>query len=42
VPTVTEFAANWHFADSSHFIRAFKQQYGQTPGQVARSGSKVA
>lgn len=23
-------------ADSSHFIRAFKRQYGQTPAQFAR------
>jgi AraC family transcriptional regulator, positive regulator of tynA and feaB len=35
--SVTELAAHWQFADSSHFIRAFKQQYGQTPGDVARS-----
>jgi AraC family transcriptional activator of tynA and feaB len=35
--SVTELAASWQFADSSHFIRAFKQQYGQTPGDVARS-----
>jgi AraC-like DNA-binding protein len=29
--SVTEVAARWHFADSSHFIRAFKRQYGQPP-----------
>ncbi|MET7683608.1 helix-turn-helix domain-containing protein [Streptomyces sp. NPDC005423] len=32
-PTVSDVAARWHFADSSHFIRAFKRLYGQTPGQ---------
>jgi AraC family transcriptional activator of tynA and feaB len=36
--SVTELAAHWQFADSSHFIRAFRQQYGQMPGDVARSG----
>ncbi|MGW2373462.1 MULTISPECIES: helix-turn-helix domain-containing protein [Kitasatospora] len=34
--SVSEIAAQWHFADSSHFIRAFKRQYGQTPGEFAR------
>ncbi|MFD3309491.1 helix-turn-helix domain-containing protein [Streptomyces sp. NPDC058694] len=35
--SVSELAAHWQFADSSHFIRAFKQQYGQTPTEYARS-----
>ncbi|WP_328352488.1 helix-turn-helix domain-containing protein [Streptomyces sp. NBC_00445] len=35
--SVSELAAHWHFADSSHFIRAFKKQYGQTPTEYARS-----
>lgn len=35
--SVTELAAHWHFADSSHFIRAFKKHYGQTPTEYARS-----
>jgi len=35
-PTVSELAAHWHFADSSHFIRAFKHRYGQTPTAYAR------
>src|SRR5919106_1553698 len=39
-PSVTELAAHWQFADSSHFIRAFKKKYGQTPGEVARSGRR--
>ena len=39
-PSVTELAAQWQFADSSHFIRAFKKKYGQTPGEVARSGRR--
>lgn len=34
--SVSEIAAHWHFTDSSHFIRAFKRQYGQTPGEFAR------
>ncbi|SEH03839.1 AraC-type DNA-binding protein [Nonomuraea solani] len=36
-PSVSELAAHWQFADSSHFIRAFKRQYGQTPAAYARS-----
>lgn len=36
-PDVLEIAARWHFADSSHFIRAFKKQYGETPAQFAHS-----
>ncbi|WP_215449646.1 helix-turn-helix domain-containing protein [Streptomyces sp. ATCC 21386] len=35
--TVSEIAARWQFADSSHFIRAFKKEYGQTPADYARS-----
>lgn len=35
--TVSELAAYWQFADSSHFIRAFKKRYGQTPAEYARS-----
>jgi AraC-like DNA-binding protein len=33
-PGVSEVAARWHFADSSHFIRAFRKQYGETPAQL--------
>jgi AraC family transcriptional regulator, positive regulator of tynA and feaB len=36
-PGVAEIAARWQFADSSHFIRAFKNQYGQTPAEFARA-----
>lgn len=36
-PGVAEVAARWQFADSSHFIRAFKNQYGQTPAEFARA-----
>ncbi|MFI5677493.1 helix-turn-helix domain-containing protein [Streptomyces cellulosae] len=36
-PSVSELAAHWRFADSSHFIRAFKKQFGQTPTQFVRS-----
>ncbi|MFE9601354.1 helix-turn-helix domain-containing protein [Streptomyces hokutonensis] len=35
--TVSELAAHWQFADSSHFIRAFKKHYGRTPTDYARS-----
>lgn len=33
---VSEVAARWRFADNSHFTRAFRKQYGQTPAQFAR------
>jgi AraC family transcriptional regulator, positive regulator of tynA and feaB len=36
-PSVSELAAYWQFADSSHFSRAFKKRYGQTPTEYARS-----
>ncbi|QQM46459.1 helix-turn-helix domain-containing protein [Streptomyces liliifuscus] len=36
-PSVSELAAHWQFADSSHFIRAFKKRYGQTPTEYARA-----
>ncbi|MEU9418101.1 helix-turn-helix domain-containing protein [Streptomyces sp. NPDC048272] len=35
--SITELAAHWQFADGSHFTRAFKKQYGQTPTEYARS-----
>ncbi|MGW4128566.1 helix-turn-helix domain-containing protein [Amycolatopsis japonica] len=35
-PSVSEVAARWQFADSSHFIRAFKNHYAQTPAEFAR------
>ncbi|RSM82001.1 DNA-binding protein [Kibdelosporangium aridum] len=35
--SVSELAAHWQFADSSHFTRAFKKRYGQTPTEYARS-----
>ncbi|GAA3773232.1 helix-turn-helix domain-containing protein [Streptomyces coacervatus] len=36
-PGISELAAHWQFADSSHFIRAFKSQYGLTPAEFART-----
>ncbi|MEU0506931.1 helix-turn-helix domain-containing protein [Nocardia sp. NPDC005998] len=36
-PSVSELAAYWQFSDSSHFIRAFKNRYGQPPAEYARS-----
>jgi AraC family transcriptional regulator, positive regulator of tynA and feaB len=35
--SVSELAAHWQFADSGHFIRAFKKHYGQTPTEYTRS-----
>lgn len=34
--TISEIAARWQFADSSHFSRTFRRYYGQTPTQFAR------
>ncbi|GIJ50931.1 transcriptional regulator [Virgisporangium aliadipatigenens] len=34
--TIAEIAAHWQFADSSHFARAFRRHYGQTPSGFAR------
>ncbi|WP_221639907.1 helix-turn-helix domain-containing protein [Actinoallomurus bryophytorum] len=36
-PGIAEVAARWQFADSSHFIRAFKNHYGQTPADFVRA-----
>jgi AraC family transcriptional regulator, positive regulator of tynA and feaB len=38
-PGIAEVAARWQFADSSHFIRAFKSQFGQTPAEFARANA---
>jgi AraC family transcriptional regulator, positive regulator of tynA and feaB len=35
--SISELAAYWQFTDSSHFTRAFKKRYGQTPSEYARS-----
>jgi AraC family transcriptional activator of tynA and feaB len=40
--SISEVAAHWQFADSSHFIRAFKKHYGETPAQFARSSNRTA
>ncbi|MFD2421755.1 helix-turn-helix domain-containing protein [Amycolatopsis pigmentata] len=42
VRTISEIAARWQFADSSHFTRSFKRQYGQTPSEYARSRRATA
>ncbi|MEU6497881.1 helix-turn-helix domain-containing protein [Streptomyces sp. NPDC046984] len=34
---VSEIAARWNFADSSHFIRQFKSAYGATPAAYLKS-----
>ncbi|MFD8384677.1 helix-turn-helix transcriptional regulator [Streptomyces sp. NPDC059679] len=36
---VSEIAAHWQFADSSHFSRAFKRRYGLTPTEYARQNT---
>ncbi|WP_405563906.1 helix-turn-helix transcriptional regulator [Streptomyces phaeochromogenes] len=41
-PSISELAARLQFADSSHFIRTFKEFYGQTPAQYARSHGRTA
>ncbi|WP_234314300.1 MULTISPECIES: helix-turn-helix transcriptional regulator [unclassified Streptomyces] len=35
--SISELAAHWQFADSSHFTRAFKKHFGQTPTEYVRS-----
>lgn len=40
--TVAEIAARWHFTDSSHFIRAYKKRYGETPTALRRSVQPAA
>ncbi|MGW6992605.1 helix-turn-helix domain-containing protein [Streptomyces sp. NPDC054946] len=34
--SISELAAHWQFADGSHFTRAFKKHFGQTPTEYAR------
>lgn len=29
--TVSELAARWHFSDGSHFVKAYKKHFGETP-----------
>ncbi|MFK4273172.1 helix-turn-helix transcriptional regulator [Streptomyces milbemycinicus] len=36
---VSEIAAHWQFADSSHFSRSFKQRYGLAPTEYARQNT---
>ncbi|MER8105980.1 helix-turn-helix domain-containing protein [Kitasatospora sp. NPDC094016] len=38
-PSISELAAYWQFADSSHFSRAFRRQYGQSPAEFARASA---
>jgi len=35
--SISEIAARWQFADSSHFARSFKSQYAQTPSEFVRT-----
>jgi AraC family transcriptional activator of tynA and feaB len=39
--SISELAAYWHFADASHFIRAFKKCYNQTPAEYGRKAGTV-
>jgi AraC family transcriptional activator of tynA and feaB len=41
-PSISELAAYWHFADASHFVRAFKKRYNQTPAEYARSAGTIS
>jgi AraC-like DNA-binding protein len=41
-PGVSELAARYHFADGSHFARAFKARYGQAPAEFARASGGQA
>ncbi|MEV6889497.1 helix-turn-helix transcriptional regulator [Kribbella sp. NPDC051137] len=34
--SISEVAARYHFADASHFVRAFKREYGEPPSRLAR------
>lgn len=36
--TVSEIAARWHFADGSHFIKAYKKRFGELPGSTRQRG----
>ena len=36
-PSISEVAARWQFADSSHFTRAFKDRYALTPAEYTRA-----
>ncbi|MCA2213290.1 AraC family transcriptional regulator [Jidongwangia harbinensis] len=36
---VSVVAARWQFADSSHFVRAFRRHYGHTPARYARDAN---
>lgn len=38
---VSDVAARWQFADSSHFIRAFRKRYDQTPTQYLSTREDV-
>ncbi|WP_406443793.1 helix-turn-helix domain-containing protein [Streptomyces sp. NBC_00631] len=40
-PSVSELAAHWQFADSSHFIRTFMKHHGQAPTAYARSAEQA-
>ncbi|MFB7294123.1 helix-turn-helix domain-containing protein [Actinacidiphila glaucinigra] len=37
---ISEIAARWHFADTSHFIRQFKSLYGDTPAAYLRNQAR--
>ena len=39
---VTDIAYDCGFADSAHFIRAFREAYGMTPGRLRSAGNRAA
>ncbi|MEV6481043.1 helix-turn-helix transcriptional regulator [Streptomyces sp. NPDC051576] len=36
--TMSELAARWHFADGSHFVKAYRKRFGETPSASRRRG----
>jgi AraC-like DNA-binding protein len=39
--SVSEIAARWHFADSSHFVKAYRSRFGETPTQRRRDDRRA-
>jgi AraC-like DNA-binding protein len=39
---VSEIAARWHFADGSHFVKAYRKRFGETPTASRVSAGRSA
>ncbi|WP_245766071.1 helix-turn-helix transcriptional regulator [Streptomyces griseoaurantiacus] len=39
--SVSETAARWHFADSSHFVKAYRKRFGETPAERRRDARRT-